>query len=279
MASKAKRAQYKQWKTNSDIPIPKRTSARLKKACDVEKQQNLCGLTLPVTTPVPVDLYPVLSEVTDQTDTDIMCTLNDRTTVNVSQQPTVHDAATETLEYVANEEVAHLGETTASINVNESDTEFLCETDSDGDEDSDQSSSEEMDLEHDVDHDMSDLIYPGASITTEESILSIMKFSIGHKCTYAATTDLLALVSLHLPPNSKKDNLKSLYFLKKAFSAKEQSDETVSVKEYCPNCCALFENESSSCEFCGKARASRDKNYFLSLDIREQIIEMFKGVY
>ena len=40
MASKAKRAQYKQWKTNSDIPIPKRTLARLKKACDVEKQQN-----------------------------------------------------------------------------------------------------------------------------------------------------------------------------------------------------------------------------------------------
>ena len=118
MASKAKRAQFKQWKTNSDIPIPKRTLVRLKKACDVEKQQNLCGLTLPVTAPVPVDLYPILSEVTDQTDTDIMCTLNDRTTVNVSQQPTVHDAATETLEYVANEELAHLGETTASINVN-----------------------------------------------------------------------------------------------------------------------------------------------------------------
>ena len=93
MASKAKRAQYKQWKTNSDIPIPKRTLARLKKACDVEKQQNLWGLTLPVTTPVPVDLYPILSEVTDQTDTDIMCTLNDRTTVNVSQQPIVHDAS------------------------------------------------------------------------------------------------------------------------------------------------------------------------------------------
>ena len=156
------------------------------------------------------------------------------------------------------------------------------ESDSDGyysDENSDQSSSEEMDLESDVHHDMSSLTYPGASITTEESILSIMKFSIRHKCTYAATRDFLALVSLHLPPNSKKDHLKSLYFLRKAFSAKEQSDETVSVKEYCPHCCALLENESLSCEFCGKTRGSRDKNHFLSLDIREQIKEMFKGVY
>ena len=277
MAPKAKRGQYKQWKTNFCVPIPKRTLARLKKA-DVEKKHlNLCSTKLTT----PVDLHPFLSDVTDQTGTDIIDTLDDRMSVSVLQQPITHgEAATESPECPSQEELTQVEDT--SVNVNESDTEFLCESDSDGDysdENSDQSSSEEMDLDRDVHHDMSSLIYPGASITTEESILSIMKFSIRHKCTYAATTDLLALVSLHLPPNSKKDHLKSLYFLKKAFSAKEQSDETVSVKEYCPNCCALLENESSSCEFCGKARGSRDKNYFLSLDIREQIKEMFKGVY
>ena len=37
MAPNAKQGQYKQWKTNFNVPIPKRTFARLKKA-DVEKK-------------------------------------------------------------------------------------------------------------------------------------------------------------------------------------------------------------------------------------------------
>ena len=174
MAPKAKRGQYKQWKTNFNVPIPKQTLARLKKA-DVEKKHlNLCSTKLTT----PVDLHPFLSDVTDQTGTDIIDTLDDRMSVSVLQQPITHgEAATESPECPSQEELTQVEET--SVNVNESDTEFLCESDSDGDysdENSDQSSSEEMDLDRDVHHDMSSLIYPGASITTEESILSIMKF-------------------------------------------------------------------------------------------------------
>ena len=264
-----KRVSYKRWKTDTNVPIPKRTLARLKKA---EKQRNLCVTT----SMAPVDLCDAVSVTTDQTVTEYVDTDNDETLVQYSQQLAMQSVATdETRENHARDDFAQIEDGS-----NASDTEFICESDisdTESGDDSDDSSGEEMVLENYLDN-MSDFIYPGASITTEDSILSIMKFSIRHKCTYTATTDLIALVSLHLPPNSKKDHLKSLYFLKKAFSAKEQSDETVTVKEYCPGCYAPLRNDFTTCEFCGKARSKRDKNYFLSLDIREQIKAMFKGM-
>ena len=71
-----------------------------------------------------------------------------------------------------------------------------------------------------------------------------MKYAIQHKTTYSALSDLLGLVSLHLPNNSKKDHLKSLYFLKKAFSSKLHKDEMVTVNEYCPDCSSPFDDDT-----------------------------------
>jgi hypothetical protein len=62
--------------------------------------------------------------------------------------------------------------------------DFICEYDSSDSEASDQSDAES------IKEDRSVPIYPG-SITTDESILSIMKYSIRHKTTYSALTIFL----------------------------------------------------------------------------------------
>ena len=142
---------------------------------------------------------------------------------------------------------------------------------------SSQSSDSASDIERDVCSN-NEMIYPGASITVEDSILRIMKYAIRHKTTYSALSDLLGLVSLHLPNNSKKDHLKSLYFLKKAFSSKLHKDEMVTVNEYCPDCSSPFDDDTkNACECCGRPKSKREKNYFLTLDIGEQIQNMFEG--
>ena len=79
-------------------------------------------------------------------------------------------------------------------------------------------------------------LYSGTSVSVEDSILSIMKYSLKHKTTYAAISDLLELISLHLPYGSNKEHLRSLYFLKKAFAATEDQDEIVAVHYYCQSC-------------------------------------------
>lgn len=122
-------------------------------------------------------------------------------------------------------------------------------------------------------------IYPNAPITSGESILSIMQYAIRHKTTYSALNDLLGLILLHLPNESNKEHLKSLYFLKKAFLAEGDQDDVVTIHKYCPTCFALFGNtEAAICRFCTmKKPTKRGKSYFLSLDIGKQIKSMLKG--
>ena len=124
-------------------------------------------------------------------------------------------------------------------------------------------------------------LHPGASITIEDSILSIMKYALRHKTAYSALSDLLNLIVLHLP--SESQHLRSLYFLKKAFSSQsekyghEQSD-TVTTHEYCPNCIALWRSDNDHiCRFCGNSRTHKKNNYFLALDIGAQLKSLFKG--
>ncbi len=83
-----KRVSYKRWKTDTNVPIPKRTLARLKKA---EKQRNLCVTT----STAPVDLCDAVSVTTDQTVTEYVDMDNDETLVQYSQQLAMQSVATD----------------------------------------------------------------------------------------------------------------------------------------------------------------------------------------
>ena len=145
--------------------------------------------------------------------------------------------------------------------------------------------SEDSELDEFDDNNASALkqLYPGASITIEDSILSIMKYALRHKTSYSALSDLLSLIALHLPTESHNEHFQSLYFLKKAFTSQseyhghEQTD-IVTVHEYCPNCIALWRNDNELiCQFCGKPRKKKTNNYFLALAIGAQLKSRFKG--
>ena len=141
-----------------------------------------------------------------------------------------------------------------------------------------ESSSDMSDCEDDTEPDIfngsnnsSNPVYPGANMTVEESVLSIMKYSLKHKTTYAALSDLLELISLHLPYESNKEHLKSLYFLKKAFAASKDEDDIVSPVYYCQTCFAgPLQSGEQVCRFCEES-VLRGRNYFLSLDIASQL--------
>ena len=127
------------------------------------------------------------------------------------------------------------------------------------------------------------LLYPGASITVEESILSVMKYALRHKTSYSALSDLLHLITLHLPTESYDEHFQSLYFLKKAFTSQSKlnghgNTDIVKVHEYCPTCIALWKDDNErTCRFCGEQRKRKTNNYFLALDIGAQLKSMFEG--
>jgi hypothetical protein len=239
-----KRARYKEWQRDPSVPIPKRTLARLKKKAD--------GNVI------------VAQADSDHDESDSFSREEDANSSNSSDDE--HSQAIPTAIFDEELEQADLEPNGYFV----SDSEFVCESES-------ESSDSASDIEPDVCSN-NDVIYPGASITVEDSILSIMKYAIRHKTTYSALSDLLGLVALHLPNNSKKDHLKSLYFLKKAFSSKLHKDEMVTVNEYCPDCSSPFDDDTkNACECCGRPKSKREKNYFLTLDIGEQIQNMFEG--
>ena len=171
-------------------------------------------------------------------------------------------------------EPCHLKEDCDYRDIDSDEGSFCCE--------STDSEDSELDENHDNAKPLKQL-YPGASITIEDSILSIMKYALRHKTSYSALSDLLNLIILHLPSESHTEHLRSLYFLKKAFSSQsekyghEQSD-IVTMHEYCPNCIALWRSDDDRiCRFCGKPRTQKKNNYFLALDIGAQLKSLFKG--
>ncbi len=155
------------------------------------------------------------------------------------------------------------------------DYEFICESEI---SESDQSGSDSEDGNSCNLYEVA--IYPDATITIGESILSIMKYAVRHKTRYSALSDLLGLISLHLPKESNKEHLKSLYFLKKAFLAGGNKDDIVTIYEYCSSCFALFGAAHAVCKFCGTEKPTkRGKCYFLSLNVGKHIHSLFQGTY
>lgn len=255
-----KRKSYKQWQRDSSIPIPKRTLVRLKK-----KAGGILDIN--------VNTAPAAERRTHSDDDVNEIDENNFILPNRTSDDECADfPSNENDDYGICDDELLIGEH-ADFDADEySDREFICESES--------SSSDASEGEEEFHDQFNDVIYPGASITVEESILSIMKYAIRHKTTYSALSDLLGLLSLHLPDISNKEHLRSLYFLKKAFSSEARKDDFINLNEYCPDCYAplpLGDDAEANCEFCGRTRSKREKNYFLTLDIGEQIKSMYEG--
>ena len=272
---------YKQWQRDRNVPIPRRTLARLKKEastyCIIHKEDSLadyCTLASEITGESASDIRSegVLDEITtDQTtqtqEENISCEIE-------SSEDEVQSPEHSQCENISLAKPFHVKEDGDYRDIDSDEASYRCES-TDGED----SELDEMDYNDNAPKQL----YPGASITVEDSILSIMKYALRHKTSYSALSDLLNLIALHLPTESNTEHLRSLYFLKKAFSAQsehyghEQSD-IVTVHEYCPNYTALWRSDNDrTCRFCGKTRKKKSKNYFLALDIGAQLKSLFKG--
>ncbi|KAK3749299.1 hypothetical protein QZH41_020083 [Actinostola sp. cb2023] len=275
------RKRYKLWRKNDNVPIPRRTLTRLKKkAKDYVDNIHVADVNERFDQVEPTEVF-----VTDEEDFSGTGSVTEGTERYETHQSEDSDLEEQT-SYQYDEECSQWNNFSGVADVPESDVQdqfhlpeesdyrdydnYICEFESSESDTSDCDTEEET-------SNIRVPIYPGALITVEDSILSIMKFANRQKTTYSALSDLLGLISLHLPKESNKEHLKSLYFLKKAFSADDQKDDIVTTHEYCSACFAPLEKHGDiTCRFCGKENPRKKRNYFLSLDVGEQIKSMFK---
>lgn len=280
-----KRRKYKQWQRNPNVPIPRRTLARLKKEASIchaiREESFLANCTLgrdiiEQRDAIRTDVTLEFEGSEDQIETN-RTQLSQEENISCNNESSDDEFQSPENSHCENSgfaEPCHLKEDGDYGDIDSDEASYCCE------------STDSEDSEFNENHDSGKLpkeLYPGASITVEDSILSIMKYALRHKTSYSALSDLLNLIVLHLPSESHTEHLQSLYFLKKAFSTQsekyghEQSDIVI-VHEYCPNCIALWRSENDRiCRFCGKARTRKKNNYFLALDIGAQLKSLFKG--
>lgn len=286
-----KRRKYKQWQRNPNVPIPRRTLARLKKeasTCHAIREESFlanCTLGRDITEQTDVIQSDVTlefegSEATCrdldqiQTNQTQFCQDKNISCDSESSDDEVRSPKKSQCENDGFAEPCHLKEDCDYRDIDSDEGSFCCE------------STDSEDSELDENHDNAKppkQLYPGASITIEDSILSIMKYALRHKTSYSALSDLLNLIILHLPSESHTEHLRSLYFLKKAFSSQSEKyghkqSDIVTMHKYCPDCIALWRSDDDRiCRFCGKPRTQKKNNYFLALDIGAQLKSLFKG--
>lgn len=262
------RKRYKLWQQSDNVAIPRRTLTRLKKK----------ALDSVVDIHVPDDnehFDQVESESADESFADHYENFFDRKDSDSEEPAICHydkGCSQTNNSLIVNddpefdEDIFHLPEESYYRDHDD----YVCEFES-SDSDSSDYDAEEKNYDRVQ-------IYPNALITVEESILSIMKFAIRHKTTYSALSDLLGLISLHLPREGCKEHLKSLYFLKKAFAAGGQEGDMITKHEYCSACFGPLEKDGdNTCTFCGKENPTKKRHYFLSLNVGEQMKSMFQG--
>lgn len=90
--------------------------------------------------------------------------------------------------------------------------------------------------------DVDPLLYDNAAITLSESMLSIFTYTIRHNLTGCAFSDLLSLISLHLPPNSH--HKKTIHTFMKFFS---DSKAPLIKHYYCSACMKSLDTKDSLC--------------------------------
>lgn len=115
-----------------------------------------------------------------------------------------------------------------------------------------------------------ELIYEGAQITYDESLLLTMAFALRHKISLAAVDDLLELLCIHCPEvNSMVPNLSQFqqHFRKLNHPIKQHF--------CCPNInCQVYVSSSvpqkdDACKVCGEHLSS--KAFFIEVPVEEQL--------
>ena len=120
-----------------------------------------------------------------------------------------------------------------------------------------------------LDKDTGDIpLYLGASITINVTMILLLAFSVHHKLTNEAISDLLYLIDKICPqPNI---GCKTLYNFRKYFSCLLTP---VKFCYYCINCLGLVDNlADNACIACGKVFTTiKDLNYLLHFPVSDQI--------
>lgn len=106
-------------------------------------------------------------------------------------------------------------------------------------------------------------LYDGANLTTLESSVLLMQFSIRHRLSKAALGELLQLVMTHLPESSQCTP--TTYKLKQIFTSKFFQDVTPTKQYFCTTCEKLLPS-SETCKREGCCGAPAKEFIYLPLD-------------
>ena len=121
--------------------------------------------------------------------------------------------------------------------------------------------------------DPSQTLYPSAKITKDFSSVSILKLAARHNLTKTALSDILKLISRHLPSDTATpSHLRSVYMLEKWATKKDKIEHTV-----CLSCAQLIGEDSCSkpsCKASGKGHVK-----FIELSVEKQITKFFQGTF
>ena len=120
-------------------------------------------------------------------------------------------------------------------------------------------------------------LYSGCNHTFFTSYMMVMLFVQKHSLSKEAFTDLLRLISTHLPSNTKYS--KSVYkvkdFLKNHVQLKEATEH-----KYCDHCCQILPPNVDSCPSakCLQSRKAKVLE-FHDLHLDQQLRDLFQGTY
>ena len=115
------------------------------------------------------------------------------------------------------------------------------------------------------------LLYPDAQLTISQSRLLVFQYSLRHSLIKKAFTELLQLLSVHLPPKSCMPT--SVHKLKQVI-IEEFPEVTVEEHHYCTFCQRLLQSDSQLCQ--GEGCSGGRPAVFITLPLEPQLRRMME---
>ncbi|XP_071958667.1 uncharacterized protein [Antedon mediterranea] len=120
-------------------------------------------------------------------------------------------------------------------------------------------------------------LYAGSQISTVDSLSLLMAYCLEHNATERNISNILDIIQLHLPKESTiPKHLRSYYYLKQDYDIGKK--ETINKHPICSHCGYLSEDgmDATSCSMCKRLGTFTNESYFITLDIKSQLEELFK---